>query len=186
MPEPWLDHQAAALRVRLASAKSYPDRARDSAELRTVEGELARRTAATRAEVQQAHGGVMLCKRTADLPVIGSLGLTHWWLETAHKSVGMGQADGTVPGHGEVGPSNRATRLVDHSSEPRTDCTGLAGVDEDCVDRELQVGTDTGEWTPGFNDCHTVVTTVVDKCRGESIAKALATEDDAKRGDRAR
>lgn len=186
MPEPWLDHQAAALRMRLASAKSYPDRARDSDELRNVEGELTRRAAAKRAEVQEAHGGVKLCKRVADLPVIGSLGLKHWWLETAHTSAGMGQADGTVPGHGEVGPPNRDTRLVDHSGEPKTDCTGLPGVDEDCVDRELQIGADTGKWTPGINDCHTVVTIIVDKCRDEGIAKALAAEDDAKRGDRAR
>ena len=49
-------------------------------------------------------------------------------------------------------------------------------IDEECVDREMQVGESTGVWIPGVNDCHTVVKGVIDKCHQETVAKALEAE----------
>lgn len=175
LPGDVLDHQARALRSRLGRQVDYPERARDTKELENVEGELAMREGARRAAAQAEHGGVKLCKRTADLPGNSIIGAQHWWLQTSSKSVGMGQADGQVPGHGESGPPNLATKFVDHSQEKATRCDPVA-VDEDCVDRELQVGADTGTWIPGINDCHTVVKDIVSKCNREAAEKAAEAE----------
>jgi hypothetical protein len=180
MTDAALEHQVASLRARLGRSASHPERPRDARELEAVEGEIRKRAAAREAEARAAHGGVEICKRTADLPVAGALGLQHWWLKTTRKEAGMGQEDGTVPGHGESGPPNLRTRVVDHSQEPKTDCERVPGVDEDCVDRELQIGTDAGDWIPPLNDCHTFVKRIVDKCTKEAQEAAVQREEAAK------
>lgn len=84
---------------------------------------------------------------------------------------------GNVPGHGESLPETWATQLVDHSREPKTNCEPVdTVVDEDCVDRELQLGKTTGNWTPGLNDCHSVVKRIIDKCHDEAVTKALEAD----------
>jgi len=47
---------------------------------------------------------VELCKRAADLPLVGQLGAKHHWLRTSNKEVGMGQNPAQIPGHGEAPP----------------------------------------------------------------------------------
>lgn len=178
LPDAVLDRQASALRARLSRGASYAEQARDAAELANVESELQSREAARRAASEQP-AGVKICKRTADLPGNSVIGAQHWWIKTTKKEVGMGQADGQVPGHGESGPPGLRTKLVDHSKEPKDQCEEQASVDEACVDRELQIGKDTGTWIPGINDCHTVVTDILDKCRSGTLEKAL--QDDTER-----
>lgn len=174
MPDAVLDHQAGALRTRLRNGE-YAGREVDVAELAAIESEVGKRDAAKKGAAREAHGGVKLCKRTADLPGSGIHGAQHWWLQTTTKEAGMGPATGNVPGHGELLPESFATKLIDHSQEPKDDCTPVIA-DEDCVDRELEIGQSTGTWIPGINDCHTVVKNIVAKCREESIVKALDEE----------
>lgn len=179
LPDLVLDHQASALCARLSRSASYAERGRDAAELANVESELQSREAARRASSDQPAAGVKICKRTADLPGSSIHGAQHWWLKTTTKSVGMGPEDGTVPGHGESGPPNLRTKLIDHSQEPADNCEVQGGVDEACVDRELEIGKNTGTWIPGINDCHTVVNGIIDKCQTNTLDKVLA--DDAAR-----
>jgi hypothetical protein len=174
LPDAVLDHQANALRSRLGKPAEYAGRGRDAAELKNVEGELQNRQVAKQDAAREAHGGVMLCKRVADLPGKDIHGAEHWWLQTARKSAGMGPSTGNIPGHGESLPESFDTKLVDHSNEAATSCTPVkGGIDEDCVDRELSIDTPTGTWIPGLNDCHTVVKRVIDKCHDEAVEKAL-------------
>ena len=174
LPEAFLDHQANALRSRLGKPADYAERGRDAAELKNVEGELQSRQVAKQEAAREAHGGVMLCKRVADLPGKDVHGAEHWWLQTARKSAGMGPATGNVPGHGESMPESFDTKFVDHSREAATSCAPVkGGIDEDCVDRELSINTPTGTWVPGLNDCHTVVKSVIDKCHDEAVDKAI-------------
>ncbi len=174
LPDAVLDHQASALRSRLGTPADYAERGRDAAELKNVEGEVQSRQVAKQEAAREAHGGVMLCKRVADLPGKDVHGAEHWWLQTARKSAGMGPATGNVPGHGESMPESFDTKFVDHSHEAATSCAPVkGGIDEDCVDRELSIDTPTGTWIPGLNDCHTVVKSVIDKCHDEAIEKAL-------------
>ena len=173
LPTAVLDHQANALRNRLGRRVDYGERGRDLLELKNVEGELTRRLAAERSANGPKQADVKICKRVADLPGNSVVGAQHWWLKTPTKEMGMGEADGRVPGHGESGPSKLGTRMVDHSAEPKTNCQPVAKpVDADCVDRELELGRDTGPWIPGVNDCHTVVERIVDKCHQEDAARA--------------
>lgn len=183
LPDSVLDHQAGALRLRLGRPVDYADRSRDAAELKNVESELQSREAVKQEAAQRAHGGVMICKRIADLPGKDVHGAEHWWLQTTRKSVGMGPTEGSLPGHGESLPKSWDTKFLDHSEEKPTSCTPVTKpVDEDCVDRELQVGAPTGKWIPVVNDCHTVVTRVVDKCHQELIDKALEAAAAARPG----
>lgn len=181
MPEAVLDRQAVALRAKLREA-SYPDREHDAAELVAVEKELGKRNTARTDAAREAHGGVKLCKRTADLPGSSIHGAQHWWLRTTTKEAGMGPSTGNVPGHGELVPETFDTKMIDHSKEPKTDCTPIVA-DEDCVDRELQLDERTGTWIPGINDCHTVVKKIIAKCREESIDKALQGNAERLSGD---
>lgn len=125
-------------------------------------------------------------KRVANLPGKDVHGAEHWWLETTRKSAGMGPATGAVPGHGESVPDSFDTKLLDHSAEPRTSCKPVGkAIDEDCVDRELQLGEPTGTWIPGVNDCHTVVKGVIDKCHEETVVKALEADAASRLGNTA-
>lgn len=43
-------------------------------------------------------------------------------------------------------------------------CEKVPNVDEDCVNRELEIGKDTGRWVPPFNDCQTYAKEVLERC----------------------
>jgi hypothetical protein len=107
---------------------------------------------------------VELCKRAADLPIVGQLGAKHHWLRTGHKEVGMGQNTGTLPGHGEAPPLGLPTQWIDHSKEKDKQCVVVPDVDAACVEGETEFGKDTGQWIPFVNDCHTKTQEVLDTC----------------------
>jgi hypothetical protein len=176
LPDGVLDHQASALHARLSRSTSYAERERDAAELANVESELQSREAARRATSEPSPAGVKVCKRVADVPGNSVIGAQHWWIKTTNREVGMGQPDGQVPGHGESGPPGLRTKLVDHSKESKDACVVQGGVDEACVERELEIGKNAGTWIPGVNDCHTVVNEILDKCRTDTLERALQVE----------
>lgn len=115
-------------------------------------------------KARELQAQVELCKRAADLPLIGQLGAKHHWLRTPNKEVGMGQTPGQIPGHGEAPPVGRATQWIDHSKEKDKECVVVPDVDANCVERETELGKETGEWVPFLNDCHTKTQEVLDKC----------------------
>jgi hypothetical protein len=154
-----LERATASLRSKVSKPVNYPGRAQDEADLATLEKEGARRDVEERT---QARAGVAICKRPADLPVIGGVA-DHWWLRTSTKEMGMGNNDGSVPGNAP--PSAWETRIVDHSTDHPVSCDPVPNVDESCVNKELQEGKSTGKWLPPFNDCHTVVNDILDTCR---------------------
>lgn len=123
-------------------------------------------------KASEVQAQVELCKRTADLPLLGQLGAKHHWLRTPQKEVGMGQNPGQIPGHGEAPPLGRSTQWVDHSKETEKDCVVVPDVDAACVERETEFGKDTGEWVPLVNDCHTKTQEVLDKCSTKPRAPA--------------
>jgi hypothetical protein len=117
---------------------------------------------ALRAGELQAH--VELCKRAAELPLLGRLGVQHHWLRTPGKEVGMGQDAEHLPGHGEPPPVGLSTKWVSHAAEKDKSCAIVQDVDVACVERETELGKDTGPWIPLVNDCHTKTQEVLDRC----------------------
>lgn len=107
---------------------------------------------------------VELCKRAAELGPLGQLGVTHNWLRTANKEVGMGQNPGQLPGHGEAPPVGLATQWINHAAEKEKECVVVPDVDAACVERETEFGKSTGTWIPLINDCHTRTQEVLDTC----------------------
>ena len=110
---------------------------------------------------------VWRCRRPADLPVLGRLGIPHQWLRTDTAAGGMGPAGGRVPGHGGCDCPFSRTEVVDHSREtgPNVTCEVVGNIDEGCVNRMIKPGGSTGRWFPMLNDCWTFVGTVIDRCR---------------------
>ena len=54
-------------------------------------------------------------------------------------------------------------------SNPQTKCEDLPGVDEKCLDQQLEsgpdsMGTTTGLWVPGINDCNAWVRRSISRC----------------------
>ena len=91
----------------------------------------------------------------------GILGLEHCWLRTDTKVAGMGPAQaGPLP----AWPFGIPTRITDHSEDTPTNCREIPGIDENCVNQELQIGRSTGPW--GLrNNCNTLVEDIIDMCR---------------------
>lgn len=170
-PMPVLERNALALRGRLASdPKSVSKEERDL--LARIEAEITERDAAVPELPSKPppKTGVQVCSRPVDIPVAEYTGLPHKWLKTSSKEVGMGPKGGGVPGHagGRNGYPLGPTSLNDHTGEHEgvlSVCTDVPDVDEDCVDRELEIGKPTGPWVPSLNDCHTTVDRILDKCK---------------------
>jgi hypothetical protein len=115
---------------------------------------------------------VLLCHRPVTfLPAVlargtAALGADHRWLQVGSKEVGMGPEDGRNPVDHFARPGGR-TRLMDHSGQsaaPGSSCDVVREVDPECVEKTLRVGQFTGAWTPGLNDCHTVVDDILASC----------------------
>ncbi len=170
-PMPVLERNALALRSRLANdPKSVSKDERDL--LARIEAEIIERDAAVPKLPSKPppKTGVQVCSRPVDIPVMEYTGLPHKWLKTSSKEVGMGVKGGGVPGHagGRNGYPLGPTSLNDHTGEHKgvlSVCTDVPDVDEDCVDRELEIGKPTGPWVPPLNDCHTVVDAILDECK---------------------
>jgi hypothetical protein len=115
-----------------------------------------------------APGKVELCKRPADLPLLHQLGFQHHWIRTSSKEAGMGEAGGKIPGHGSDTPRlTHRTEIVNHQGEghaPGAKCQPVPNEDEACVNRQLELGKQTGTWTP-TNQCQTFAAGVLEKCK---------------------
>ncbi len=95
-------------------------------------------------------------------------GFQHCWIKTDTMEAGMGDAEnpnGPLPAQ----PFFRKTKVTDHTglakSDPSTVCTEIKNVDETCVNREIQIGTSTGRWLGGLNNCNTFTDEVFVHCR---------------------
>jgi hypothetical protein len=186
MSQPMLDHNARAIRTRLGSNSSYAGREQDVADLSKVEAEQNQRNAKSKTEAsasplaKPSGEHVEICKRPADLGpnkhLPKSIQGDHWWLRTSSKDVGMGQANGNVPGHGESPNPLADTKLIDHSREVPRDCEPVKGVTEECIDRKLEVGKNTHPWVLIVNDCHSVVRNIIRECRDEQRNSQATTE----------
>jgi hypothetical protein len=169
-PMPVLEREALALQAKLAKDPKSVSAAEKN-KLLSIEAEITKRQDAAPKLPEPSHPktGVQLCKRTVDIAVIEYTGLKHHWLKTSKREAGMGPATGGVPGHagGNNGSLLGPTTWNDHTGESEgvgATCEDLPDVDEDCVD-SMALGTKTGRWTPGINDCHTVTQDVIDKCK---------------------
>jgi RHS repeat-associated protein len=89
-------------------------------------------------------------------------GLKHCFIKTDKVSAGMGPANGgALPGC----PYNSPTKITDQSSDAVSpgDCNDVPGVDENCVNSALHIGTPTGKWTAS-NQCNSFVNGILEKC----------------------
>ncbi len=115
------------------------------------------------------------CHAVADLPG-NYFGIEHWWLRTASKEAGLGQRGGNVPAEGEYrsrdnSPYFTQTEIVDHSgrgAKPGAVCERpTRDVDEECVNKELEIGRRMGRWS-AFNQCQAFVLGVLHRCTRDS------------------
>ncbi len=88
--------------------------------------------------------------------------LKHEFIKTDSKVAGMGPFDeGPLPKF----PCGIKTKITDHSSDlPRSTCVEQKYVDEDCVNRELEIGKYLGMWSLR-KTCVSFVSDVLNKCR---------------------
>ena len=115
---------------------------------------------------------VQVCKRPVDVDNDYVRNVAdHYFIKTDSTESGMG-IPGRAANQGDsVNDLLAQTQWVDHSGQskrPDTDCWTVPNVDEQCVDALIRPGNDTGRWLPGFNDCHTNPTDVLDYCRTDT------------------
>ncbi len=93
-----------------------------------------------------------------------ALRLKHCFIKTDTKEAGMGAARGEgLPSSPCLGHTQSAIR--DHTGQAvKADCKEVTGVDEGCVNQELQIGKPTGVWSSD-NNCNTFVDQVLEKCK---------------------
>ena len=107
---------------------------------------------------------VQRCCRWVDLggwkdKVMRACGLKHCWLKTSSKAAGLEPvAEGPLPAN----PVGIPVMIKDQSKE-KGDCTPLPGVDEKCVNDELQIGKPMGRWYP-WAQCNTFVEGIIARC----------------------
>jgi hypothetical protein len=118
---------------------------------------------------ETTRSGVERCETTADLPIgsvnVGkALDLKHHWLRTPEKEAGMGPGNPDDHPDASTAGLGSATRMQDHTgrgNQEGSHCTpieelGYPNVDREIVNRELEVGKDTGDWYPDHT-CQDVV-----------------------------
>jgi len=112
---------------------------------------------------------VEFCERPNDLKWLRWTGIPHHWLKTDTYEAGQGEAGGGIPGQdGNSGSIFTNTQWKDHTGQshaPGAKCWPVPNVDEECVNRLIKPGTETGAWFPGANDCHTNTDEVLKHCR---------------------
>lgn len=110
--------------------------------------------------------GVLLCRRIADIPLNSQLGHEHFFLMTSTQVAGAGHCGEGIPGHGQVDLPLSPMYINDHTADVgRSGVTcDLVNADEDCVNRELELGKHLGPWAPPFNDCQTFAASVIADC----------------------
>ena len=85
-------------------------------------------------------------------------------------SVGMGTAHG-VPQSDYPGVE---TQVVDHTGQVPTSTETFTSVDKAALDTYTKVGTPTGRWVPGVNDCNTWAKNVIGQSTPHNIYGYLA------------
>jgi RHS repeat-associated protein len=94
-----------------------------------------------------------------------ALGLVeHCWLETDTKSGGMGGNPDISPGQ-EYEYLGSKVQINDHSKDKATRSTLMINTDEQCVNKELEIGKPLGTFFPPFNDCQSFARGVMSRCR---------------------
>lgn len=110
---------------------------------------------------------VYVCGRPADLPFPLNQ-LNHEWILTNTVERGMGARQGEIPAQG--GNSDlpfSPVQVVNHtgqSYQQNAQCDIQPEVDEDCVNRKLELGRNLGRWGP-TNQCQSFVNQVINECR---------------------
>ena len=100
----------------------------------------------------------------------------NWWADFLMKLSGQKhcfiRTDTVIAGMGAAGqddlpacPIGIKTAIRDHSAEAISagECVDVPGADEDCVNKSLKIGTQTGRWWP-WNQCNSFANGVLDKC----------------------
>jgi len=126
---------------------------------------------------------VTLNRRPARIPggqLLHDAGIDHEWITTPEGvSVGMGPANGGghVPGingiHLADGPGS-PTEVVDHTGEVPISTRTFTGVDKAALATYIKVGTPTGRWVPGVNDCNIWANNVISQSTPHNIYGYLA------------
>jgi RHS repeat-associated protein len=93
---------------------------------------------------------------------------SHFWIKTNSVEAGLGNANVGVPGQ-NAPPDLPLTKtvIVNHQGEstaPGATCSEVPDEDEDCVNKELQIGKSEGRFIPGINDCRTFANSVLNAC----------------------
>jgi len=120
---------------------------------------------------------VTLWKRPVDIGPSGIVGwipgANHQWIKTDTLEAGMGPWDpnnsGQVPGQdGRKDRPGDPTQTVDHTGQsdaPNAEQIPLPHpVEEECINRCIRPGQDTGAWGPD-NNCWTFVDDCLERCR---------------------
>lgn len=104
---------------------------------------------------------VTLDSAPANLPgggLMADAGLYHQWITTSSgQSAGMGNMNGVPGENGQTSPDLpfSPTQVVDQTGRVPTSTQTYTGVDQGAISTYLTVGTATGAWVPGLNDCNT-------------------------------
>ena len=118
---------------------------------------------------------VTLNTRPANIPggrLLHDLGLNHEWISTpAGTDVGMGTAKG-VPQSDIPGVE---TEVVDHTGQVPTSTQTFTGVDKAALRTYTKVGTPTGRWVPGVNDCNTWAQNVIKQSTPHTVVLLIQT-----------
>lgn len=110
----------------------------------------------------QTLATVEVCSRKAEV----AFGLfSHMWIKTDSVEAGMGGKIYEGVGIGDVMELPYITRVYvrDHSDQVALKCELKEGIDEDCVNDELELGKYLGHWRI-FNQCQSYVADVISKC----------------------
>jgi hypothetical protein len=102
---------------------------------------------------------VQFCERPLKFPVLERV-LDHHWLKTDSTEAGLKKET-----EGGLFSNSSWEDHTGQSEQPNATCWPVPNVDEGCVDKLIQPGTDIGTYFPGANDCQTNVREVLDYCR---------------------
>jgi RHS repeat-associated protein len=116
---------------------------------------------------------VTVNSRPADIPggqTLDKAGVDHQWITTSDgASAGMGTAKG-VPQSDAPGVK---TQVVDHTGQVPTKTVTYTNVDKTAINTYLKVGTPTGRWVPGVNDCNTWVANAIHQSTPHDITMVV-------------
>ncbi|KAB2844698.1 MAG: hypothetical protein F9K47_02735 [Burkholderiales bacterium] len=104
---------------------------------------------------------VQVCCRPAD--IAGGM-VDHCWLKTDTKTAGMNESPQcSRAGNDASGYPFTKVYVSDHSCDAATRCDDHPLADEECVNKELEIGKELGRFAP-WNNCQTFAYGVLIKC----------------------